>query len=241
MIAARREGAEIQTHKDNGHNPANAPEDQREILSVHVILQEPGVAAQTIFENLKQVKGDQNDPRNEEQAEEQENQDRLIKQSVAQIAADKSPKISAQQSLSGSQIVAVVSEEAHFGTLRPGSFRRAGEKLFNLFDAHFLVMHPGHQPASDVAASRHSGEVVERAEQARFCEGLENSEIEGSAANSAAGKCQAHEAFLGRRASRVDVETQIPGSLKLVRLFAKDLIEGRRGHALSFVLFRGGR
>src|SRR5439155_1328605 len=60
--------------------------------------------------------------------------------------------------------------------------------------ADILMVHPCHEPASDVAASGNSGEIVEFAQQPELRESLKDSKVKCGASDAAPGKSQPDQA-----------------------------------------------
>ena len=80
----------------------------------------------------------------------------------------------------------------------PGDAARVEFRLRGRGVAEVFVADDAVQPGADVAAPGHGGEVIDEGEQAEFRQALQHAEIEGGAADAAAGKRQAERAHAMR-------------------------------------------
>ena len=111
-----------------------------------------------------------------------------------------------------------------------GGVRRKGETLLDFPDADLLMMHPGHQPASDIAPAGNRRDIVEVMQQTGSCERLDNAEIERGAADTSARKGQPDERIARRPARWRFVQTEPPGRFDLLEFVTENVLEGERTH-----------
>src|SRR6267142_1896528 len=98
------------------------------------------------------------------------------------------------------------------------------------------MVHPAHQPASDVSSAGDCGEVVKRLQQPLFSQCLQHAQIECRAADSAAGKSKPDQALLCGRPSRIFAKPQVAGRLYLLKFLLEDFLDGWRRLFISGLL-----
>ena len=155
--------------------------------------------------------------RGSSRTEKQENQDDLIQNGIAEVGGCERPKVGAQYPFSRREVVAVVAQEVQLGGIGCVGRRipTRGKTILYLLDADLLMMHPAHQPTADVTASRDSRNVVEGAQELGLRQSLQNAEIKGRAADTAARESEADQTFLRGRPVGIFSQAQVAGRFNL--------------------------
>ncbi len=132
--------------------------------------------------------------RQQQQGAQRQQQQAQVEVEVAQIGGHCSQGVGGQKTCARCEVVAVAAQKPYgrvFCTARVQLF-------FGVLDATgALAMDQGRQPAADVPAAGHAGKVVELPQQFDFGERLDDTEIEGGAANAAAGEGESGQRALG--------------------------------------------
>ena len=124
-------------------------------------------------------------PGKKQQRAKKGDQDGLIKEHVSQVRGNGRPGVRAQESLPRGQEVAVVTQKIYLRSFLGYS------RKFPLNFGYALLLNPAHQPASDIAAPRNRGEIVELFQQTVFGQSFEHAKMKRGAANAAAREGQA--------------------------------------------------
>src|SRR5204863_5510775 len=125
-------------------------------------------------------------PRYVQQRAEKSNQDGLVQQNISAVSGNRGPGVRAKQSRSRSQVIAIVAKKSD----RSRFTRGIPQPLFHIPNSTFVD--PPHQPSANKSATRNRRKIIDAFQQSIFRKPLQNSQIDRRAANSAAGKCQAH-------------------------------------------------
>ena len=116
-------------------------------------------------------------PRQIERRDERQAQDGEVEDQVAQAVADRRPGVAAEQPQLRREVVAVAAKEADFARLLSAVALQRG---------HPPVGHGGLEPAPDIAAARHGGDVIEALVDPERIQPLQHAEPERGAADATA-------------------------------------------------------
>src|SRR5437867_13451950 len=87
------------------------------------------------------------------------------------------------------------------------------------------MVHPCHEPASDVAASGNSGEIVEFAQQPELRESLKDSKVKCGASDAASGKSQPDQSVGRIPGVLFGFKPLKPAASYLLELTVKDMVD----------------
>ncbi len=146
------------------------------------------------FEQVVVLDRSEKQPRDRHDGGERRQDHQPVEQHVPHDHRCCGPRVRREQAELRCQVIAVFTQVTD--RLRLGLECVRPRELLQLIERLRVVVHPGLQPTGDVAAAGDARQIVEALQDAEVREMLEHAEIEGRAADTAAGQADGRQRFL---------------------------------------------